>query len=218
MNIEEIKNTVICDDCLNILPNIPDQSIKLVIADCPYNNNCNYDVYKDNLNKEDYLNWCKKWFLECRRIAKRVIVTTGHGNMWDWAEKIERPWGTGCWYKPGNPGSSILGWCCWEPWLYYTTDYKALGGPDTIRATITKQKDTGNHVCPKPLTLFEQFILKTTKVGDTILDPFCGSGTTCLAALKNKRNYIGIDISENYCEISRNRCKNFRDNNIDIFD
>jgi site-specific DNA-methyltransferase (adenine-specific) len=42
-----------------------------------------------------------------------------------------------------------------------------------------------------------------TQEGDLIIDPFCGSGTTCIAAKKHNRRYIGVDISEEYCNIAR---------------
>ena len=48
-------------------------------------------------------------------------------------------------------------------------------------------------------------IEENSKPGDLILDPFCGSGTTCVAAKKLGRRYIGIDISEEYCQIARER-------------
>ena len=50
--------------------------------------------------------------------------------------------------------------------------------------------------------------------GDVILDPFCGSGTTCLAALKSKRYYIGYDIEENYVKLARKRISNYAEQQI----
>jgi len=41
--------------------------------------------------------------------------------------------------------------------------------------------------------------------GDVVLDPFCGSGTTCVAALELNRRYVGFDISPEYCELAERR-------------
>ena len=49
------------------------------------------------------------------------------------------------------------------------------------------------------------FIKLFTSEGDTVLDPMCGSGTTCKMAKLNGRKYIGVDISEEYCQIARER-------------
>ena len=51
----------------------------------------------------------------------------------------------------------------------------------------------------------QRCVLYHSNPNDLILDPFCGSGTTCVAAKMLGRNYIGIDISEEYCEIARQR-------------
>jgi len=212
--VNDIINTVICGDCLPILRSLPDRCIKLVFADPPYNFGVKYGICQDNLPRDEYIAWCKEWFTEIRRISDRTIITPGHGNMWMWGAEIEKPFGTGCWYKPGNVASSMLGWCCWEPWLYYTNDKKILGGPDSFRITVTKQQDTGDHPCPKPLTLLRELIKKTTKEDDIVLDPFSGSGTTLLAAKILKRKYIGFDLEPRFVEHSQRRLNAM----IDIFE
>jgi len=54
----------------------------------------------------------------------------------------------------------------------------------------------------------EDHILSWSNEGDTVLDPMCGSGTTCKMAKLNNRNYIGIDISQDYCNIAEQRINN----------
>jgi DNA modification methylase len=63
------------------------------------------------------------------------------------------------------------------------------------------------HPTIKPLNLMARFIQWHTAPNDLILDPFCGSGTTCVAAKMLGRRFIGIDISEEYCEIARQRLR-----------
>ena len=62
-----------------------------------------------------------------------------------------------------------------------------------LKVNVT-QEDHGFHAAQKPLKLLELLISLVTKENQIILDPFMGSGTTCLAAKKLKRHYIGIDI------------------------
>ncbi|MEY0604126.1 DNA methyltransferase, partial [Providencia huaxiensis] len=56
--------------------------------------------------------------------------------------------------------------------------------------------------------LLDRIIELTTDEGDLVLDPFCGSGTTCVSALLSNRNYIGIDISKDAVDITKNRLVN----------
>ena len=69
----------------------------------------------------------------------------------------------------------------------------------------SKKGETGNHTAPFPEKLAEDHILSWSNEGDTILDPMAGSGTTLKMAKKNNRNYIGIEISEEYCKIAEAR-------------
>jgi DNA modification methylase len=56
-----------------------------------------------------------------------------------------------------------------------------------------------------PEKLAEDHILSWSKPGDIVLDPMCGAGTTLKMAAKHQRSYLGIDISETYCELSKRR-------------
>lgn len=60
---------------------------------------------------------------------------------------------------------------------------------------------TRDHPAPFPIELATRLIRMFSFHGDTVLDPFCGSGTTMIAALRNGRNSIGIDIEPEYCRI-----------------
>ena len=64
------------------------------------------------------------------------------------------------------------------------------------------------HSAAFPVALPEWFIKLFTQPGDIILDPFNGSGTTCVAASGLDRKYLGIDISEEYCKLAINRLQN----------
>lgn len=61
------------------------------------------------------------------------------------------------------------------------------------------------HPAPFPIELPHRLIQLYSFKHDTVLDPFCGSGTTCLAAKQDERHYIGYDTCEKYVEISRQR-------------
>jgi len=71
----------------------------------------------------------------------------------------------------------------------------------------SKDKLTFEHPAPFPEKLAEDHILSWSNTNDIIMDPMCGSGTTLKMAKKNGRSYIGVDISSEYCELSKNRLK-----------
>ena len=69
----------------------------------------------------------------------------------------------------------------------------------------TKDKIAYKHPAIFPEQLANDHILSWSNKGDTVLDPFLGSGTTAKMAKLNDRNYIGFEISKEYCEIANNR-------------
>ena len=71
----------------------------------------------------------------------------------------------------------------------------------------TRDKIAFQHPAIFPEQLAQDHILSWTNEGDLVLDPMCGSGTTCKMAQLNNRRWIGIDVSEAYIKIARERCR-----------
>ena len=67
------------------------------------------------------------------------------------------------------------------------------------------EKEFGKHPTQKPLEIMERLVLSSTQPGDLILDPFSGSGTTGVAAIKHGRKYIGFDIDSSFNRLARKR-------------
>ena len=76
-----------------------------------------------------------------------------------------------------------------------------------IPTTPKREKLLGGHPTQKPLALLERIIAAVTLPGDKVLDPFSGSGTTGVAAKKLGRNFVGIELDENYVQLSIERIK-----------
>jgi DNA modification methylase len=93
----------------------------------------------------------------------------------------------------------------WEDIRELTSDYFA--GDEALRT------DSGErfHKQQAPLALLLRMILTSTNVGDTVLDPFAGTGTTSVVALQTQRNSISIEIDPNNVECIRNRLKHVRE-------
>lgn len=73
------------------------------------------------------------------------------------------------------------------------------------------------HPAPFPIELPYRLIQLYTFQDDVVLDPFVGSGTTCLAALKTKRRYIGYDNDKKYCELAEKRIFEYKQSKQTLF-
>jgi site-specific DNA-methyltransferase (adenine-specific) len=75
----------------------------------------------------------------------------------------------------------------------------------TMSAPAPGEKRHGKHPTQKPLALLDRIIRASTEEGDLVLDPFCGSGTTAVAALGSGRRAIGIDSEAKYLQLAVKR-------------
>ena len=142
------------------------------------------------------------WLTLARSVASVVAFTTAPTTMWDYP----RPDWVACWARPAsNSRAASGGFNHWTPVLVYgaakfPTDLISLHAiANATEAWVT-------HPSPKPIRLMTWMVAHTTKPGQTVLDPFAGSGTSLLAAKQTGRKAIGIEIEERYCEIAATRC------------
>ncbi len=88
----------------------------------------------------------------------------------------------------------------------------ARSQPAEGRQNALGKPRANTHCTKKPISLFSYLItLFSSKENDIILDPFCGSGATCIASVLTNRKYIGIDMSKEYCDITEARVKYWQD-------
>ena len=85
---------------------------------------------------------------------------------------------------------------------------------DVWTGSITRpsEKVNGKHPTQKPEYLLERIVQASTQIGEIILDPFCGSGTTGVAAIRHGCDFIGIDNVQEYLEIAKKRLESENDN------
>lgn len=224
-------------DCLEVMKDIPDKSIDLIVTDPPYLHikggckskrlnvgcrNVNSNVvsnmsdfeeqqiytYLDNAKKKMkkinmyvfcsklqipyYLNWALKnklqydvlfWYKNTNRMISTKFYAAN-------VEYIIRIYGIGCSLKcilndEGKAKSEL---------------YQKIFFYDTPKNKI--------HEAQKPIELLERIILLSSNKNDTILDCFMGSGSTGVACMNTGRNFIGIELDENYFNIAKERINN----------
>jgi site-specific DNA-methyltransferase (adenine-specific) len=84
------------------------------------------------------------------------------------------------------------------------------------RATRKEKGEGNDHPTVKPVDLMSYLIRIYSPINSTVLDPFCGSGTTGVAALSNDRDFVGIDLTQHYADIAKNRCSEVNVNTLPI--
>jgi len=219
------------DDFRNIISKIKENKI-IVITDPPYNIGYSYDVYKDNMTDEDYINM----IASIKKITDKIIIIHyPEETMKYFVPALGVPDDVITWcYNSNLPGrqSRLINFYGLKPDLNKVRfPYKNLNdkriqnrieqGKDTRRGydwfddiqlekNVTKDKENNSHTCPLPLKLMDRIVkyIPDEYKDYIILDVFSGSGTTIKAANDNGYKYIGVELSPNYYKLSIKRLKN----------
>lgn len=136
---------------------------------------------------------CIAWF-------RTVIVTPGNFALCMYPNPVS----FGCFYQPASVGLQPFGRADSQPILYYgKSPHAGIGLPSqSCSFVLTESPERNGHPCPKPQIAWQKLVCSGSQLGETILDPFMGSGTTLRAAKDLGRKAIGIEIEEKYCEIA----------------
>jgi len=172
----------------------------VVVTDPPYSAGIAYDVYRDTLPE-----WLAlmEWLLS---LTAPMVFTLSHSRLFDLPK---RPQWVGCWDKQFTGGIVHIGASpTWEPVCFYNLPKGSRRWDDVFRVPphgfpYHIPKDPQGHPCPKPVALYKQLI--RVLPDGLVVDPMRGSGTTLRAAKDGRRPAIGIDMSEQYCEIAARR-------------
>lgn len=188
--------------------------------------------------KENYLSteiFTEKWLKECYRLLKKdgsIWVSGTSHNIFE-VHKVMMLIGYKIiniviWHKSDPPpliyknkfrfSYEILIWAKKDKHHFnYNEMYKInnceMEDVWTIPAVQFNEKEFGYHPTQKPIELLNRIIRASSQVGDIVLDPFMGSGTTCVSAVINDRNYIGIEKDNVFFQIAKNRI-NYHVSNI----
>ncbi len=195
--------TIYHADCRDILPHLP--KVDLVLTDPPYgiaNATTEKNLYASFSDTPDEVT---KLVIEVLEFCKgiRFIMTPGQSQMFKYPE----PTAIGAFYYPAGTGSCAWGFVGWQPIFYYGKDPYLQDGKGRAMNSYssTEQAEDLGHPCSKPIRAWSWLLNRVSRQGETILDPFMGSGTTLRAAKNLGRKAIGIEIEEKYCEIAAKR-------------
>jgi len=225
MKFEEIINKIHLGDCYELIKSIPSKSIDLIIIDPPYEFST---LGGQNIRS------VRKTFDEIEKMKLNVSINEmifpelmrimKSPNIYIWCNKVMIPklinffvTKQGClmdiisWHKTnamplcGGTYMPDTEYC-----LYFKKDRKLNTTYETAKThyelpiNINDKKHFA-HPTIKPLNIIKNLITNSSNENDIVLDCFCGSGTTCVAAKELNRRFIGIEINEKYHKIACNR-------------
>lgn len=232
---KEIKTNLLLGDTYKILKKIPSQSIDVILTDPPYNlgrystGNIKMSWRADFNN--DVAAWDKETFDPAALVDEFIRILKPTGNIFAFTSYNLM----GRWHSSFDPIFDTFQFMVWHKRNPAPKLYKAgfLNSCELIIAlwnkghkwNFGKQNEMHNfiespvcggkerlkdpkHPTQKPVSVLEHLLKISSDEGDTVLDPFMGVGSSGIAAINLNRNFIGVEIEENYYNAAVARLKN----------
>ena len=211
------------DDCLNVLKDIEDNSIDLVVTDPPYEvitggrnggvKGKPSGILTENKQLMKSIPKADLWLSECFRVMKdgtHIYIMTNTLNLTNYLNIIN------------DVGFKLHNLLVWNKnnttpnrWYMKNCEYVIFARKGFAKSINNPSSQTvhnfdniiGNkqHPTEKPVDLMKLYVGNSSQVGDTVLDPFMGVGSTGVACKELNRNFIGIELDEQYFDIATKR-------------
>lgn len=227
--------TLYLADALAVLAALPTASVDALVTDPPYSSGGQFrsdraqtavtkyvntdsptrgmvDFTGDNRDQRGYLYWSALWLGEALRAAtpgaiaglftdwRQLPITTDALQAGGWVWRGVVPW-----WKPngrntqGRPANTC------EYFVWGTSGPRPVDAGETMRgffvANVERDRE---HIAEKPLSVMRELV-RVCPPGGTVLDPFCGAGTTGVAAVIEGRRFIGVEMVEAHLETTVRR-------------
>ena len=211
------------DDYLNVLKDVDDNSIDLVVTDPPYEvitggknggvKGKPSGILKENKQLMESIPKADLWLSECFRVMKdgtHIYIMTNTLNLTNYLNIIN------------DVGFKLHNLLVWNKnnttpnrWYMKNCEYVIFARKGFAKSINNPSSQTvhnfdniiGNkqHPTEKPVELMKLYVGNSSQVGDTVLDPFMGSGSTGVACKELGRNFIGVELDKQYFDIATKR-------------
>jgi site-specific DNA-methyltransferase (adenine-specific) len=274
--MEKYLGKILNGSCIDVMKDLPENSIDLIVTSPPYGVGINYDVHNDDVDFDEYKKFSFDWLTEAFRLLKddgRIALNIPYeinrqskggrifmvSELWSIMQKVGFKFFGIVDLEENSPHrSKTTAWGSWmspsSPYIYnpkeciilaYKKNHikKVKGVPEWVGVETMIENEDGTQKKKMVYTdeqkkefmelVFGQWnyfadtksltkatfsmdiptkaIKILTYKNDIVLDPFAGSGTSLVAAEILDRNWIGIELSENYSDIARKRVQSFID-------
>lgn len=204
------SNRILLGNCIDLMSNLPANSVDFVLTDPPYLVNYR-DRYGRSIQNDVNAEWIKPAFAEIYRLLKQGAFCVSFYS-WTRVDRFMAAWRSAGFHAVGHLVFRKA-YASQSRFLRYQHEQAYLlakGKPafpvDPIPDVIDMPySGNGLHPTQKPVSALVPLIKSFSREGDLVLDPFCGSGSTLIAARSLNRRYLGIELDPEYHAVATKR-------------
>ena len=197
-------DAIVCADCLNEMRTMPDELVDAVITDPPYGvDKAKWDAQFPRLEV-----WQEIW--RVMKPGASLLVFPGEMDIPNklalLVSVFDYQWVL-VWYKPNAMQFGKTGYTK-QSLVWWLSKGKPNASPklcDVIERTLIAGDNRFGHPSPKPLDVMTPLVNHFSALGELVLDPYAGSGTTLVAAKLLNRRWLGIEREQTYVDIIKTR-------------